>query len=138
MKPELHNLITLGTLAAEPYDASEAQRMLIKADIDLADARNTTISEQARFNSAYSAAHMAAIVGLRLQGLRNKNNRYIAFQCLQHTVGWPASKWRIFDAAHARRNRAEYEAYIDHDPKSTAELVELADELIKDVKRRVP
>jgi len=45
--------------------------------------------------SAYNAAHVGALATFRWHGYRSEN-RYIVFQCLIHTLGWPANRWRVF------------------------------------------
>jgi hypothetical protein len=55
------------------------------------------------------------------------------FQCLEHTLRWPAARWRVFDAAHRKRNLAEYEGFLDIEESAIAELCALVDELIADV-----
>lgn len=52
---------------------------------------------------------------------------------LAHTLGWPALRWRVLDAAHRKRNLAEYEGYIELEEATIEELRRLADELITDV-----
>ena len=108
----LDNLVRIGQLKAEPRNALEAARMLAMARTRLADARLANVLLEGRFTSAYNAAHAAALAALRWQGYRSEN-RYTVFQCLAHTVGWPASRWRVLDAAHQKRNLAEYEGYLE-------------------------
>ena len=98
----LDNLVRIGQLKAEPRNAQEAARMLAMARTRLADARLRDVSLEGRFTSAYNAAHAAALAALRWQGYRSEN-RYTVFQCLSHTVGWPASRWRVLDSAHQKR-----------------------------------
>lgn len=50
----------------------------------------------------------------------------IVFQCLEHTAGWPAARWRVLAAAHDVRNRAEYEGFTEVDERRIDELIELA------------
>lgn len=106
--------------------------MLAMARVRLADARLTGPSREGRFTSAYNAAHSAALAALRWHGYRSEN-RYTVFQCLEHTLRWPAARWRVFDAAHRKRNLAEYEGFLDIEESGIAELCALVDELIVDV-----
>ena len=55
------------------------------------------------------------------------------FQCLTHTVGWSADKWRVFDTAHKKRNLAEYEGNLEVEESGVAELIALTAALIEDV-----
>ena len=128
----LDNLVRMGQLKAEPRNAQEAARMLAMARTRLADARQGNVSLEGRFTSAYNAAHAAALAALRWQGYRSEN-RYTVFQCLAHTVGWPASRWRVLDAAHQKRNLAEYEGYLEVQESTVEELCAVVASLVADV-----
>lgn len=111
--------------------------MLAMAKTRLTDARLATLSIEGRFSSAYNAAHAAhaaALAALRCHGYRSEN-RYTVFQCLTHTLNWPAHRWRILDAAHRKRNLAEYEGFLEVDEATIAELCDLATDLPADVAR---
>lgn len=132
----LDNLVRIGQLKAEPRNEAETRRMLAMARTRLADARLTGHSPDGRFISAYSAAHAAALTALRWHGYRSAN-RYTVFQCLAHTLNWPAPRWRILDSAHQKRNVAEYEGFLEVEDSAIAELCALAAELIADVAKLV-
>lgn len=126
---ELDNLVRIGQLKAEPRNPAEFKRMLDMARTRLADAQLGGVSREGRFTSAYNAAHAAALAALRWHGYRSEN-RYTVFQCLTHTVGWPASRWRVLDAAHQKRNLAEYEGFLEVEESTIKELCGLANELM--------
>ncbi len=105
--------------------------MLAMARSRLQDAQLSSLSAEGRFTSAYNAAHAAALAALRWHGYRSEN-RYTVFQCLVHTVNWPAPSWRVLDAAHQKRNLAEYEGFLESEESGIAELCALAAELIED------
>lgn len=65
-------------------------------------------------------------------GYRSEN-RYTVFQCLTHTLGWPAHRWRVLDAAHRKRNLAEYEGFVEFEESAIEERRVLAADLIADV-----
>ena len=65
-----------------------------------------------RYLSAYAMGHSAGLAVLRQQGYRSES-RYIVFQSLTHTLGWPAERWRLLDAAHRARDLAEYEGLME-------------------------
>lgn len=134
--PELDNLVRIGQLKAEPRREAEARRMLAMAQTHLADARLASPSPEGRFTSAYNAAHAAALAALRWHGYRSEN-RYTVFQCLSHTVNWPAARWRVLDVAHRKRNLAEYEGVLDVEESVIAELCNLVAELIVDVAKLI-
>jgi hypothetical protein len=106
--------------------------MLAMARTRLADARLTGPSPEGRFTSAYNAAHAAALAALRWHGYRSEH-RYTVFQCLAHTVNWPAPRWRVLDSAHHKRNLAEYEGFLDVEESTIEELCVLVAQLIVDV-----
>ena len=130
--PELDNLVRIGQLKAEPRNDREVTRMLAMAQTRLSDAKLNKLSLEGRFTSAYNAAHAAALAALRWHGYRSEN-RYTVFQCLTHTLGWPANRWRVLDAAHQKRNLAEYEGYLDIEESTVAEMCALVQNLIADV-----
>ena len=104
------------------------------ANTQLADARQQGVSLQGRYTSAYTAAHVSALAALRWHGYRSEN-RYIVFQCLEHTVGWPAQRWRTLAQAHAARNRAEYEGYFELQERDLDALIQAAQALLKDIRK---
>jgi hypothetical protein len=134
--PALDNLVRIGQLKAEPRNEAEVRRMLAMARTRLADAQLATLSLEGRFTSAYNAAHAAALAALRWHGYRSEN-RYTVFQCLTHTLGWSATRWRVLDAAHQKRNLAEYEGFLEIEEAGIEELCVLAEELIVDVVKLV-
>lgn len=131
-QPELDNLVRIGQLKAEPRNAQEVTRMLAMAHTRLSDAKLSNLSLEGRFTSAYNAAHAAALAALRWHGYRSEN-RYTVFQCLTHTLGWPANRWRVLDTAHQKRNLAEYEGYLEIEESTVAEMCALVHSLIADV-----
>lgn len=132
--PALDNLVRIGQLKAERPNAAEVSRMLAMARVRLADAALASLSLEGRFSSAYNAAHSAALAALRWHGYRSEN-RYLVFQCLTHTLGWPASRWRVLDAAHRKRNLAEYEGFVEFEESAIDELRVLVISLVADVSK---
>ena len=132
----LDKLVAIGKLKAEPRIDAEVGRLLAMARTRLADARLAGASREGRFTSAYNAAHAASLAALRWHGYRSEN-RFIVFQCLTHTLNWPAARWRVLDAAHQKRNLAEYEGVLDVEESGIAELCALVVDLIADVTKLV-
>ena len=128
----LDNLVRIGQLKAEPCNLAEAQRLLGMAQTRLRDAQLTSLSAEGRFTSVYNAAHAAALAALRWHGYRSEN-RFTVFQCLTHTVNWSAAQWRVLDAAHQKRNLAEYEGYLEVEESAIKELCTTVTLLIADV-----
>ena len=52
-------------------------------------------------------------------------------------MNWPPARWRVLDAAHQKRNLAEYEGYLEVEEPTIAEMVALAAQLIADVRALV-
>ena len=130
---ELRNLAKIGQLKAEIPNSQEVKRMLAMAQIRLNDAALPQMSLEGRFTSAYNASHAAALAALRWHGYRSEN-RFTVFQCLTHTLNWSSSQWRVLDAAHQKRNLAEYEGFLDVQEALVTELIELAQKLIEDTR----
>lgn len=134
--PALDNLARIGQLKAEPRNDAEVRRMLAMARGFLVDAAVAKVSASTRFICAYSAGHAAALAALRWHGYRSEN-RYTVFQSLTHTLNWPAERWRVLDAAHQKRNLAEYEGFLEVEESTIAELCALVTELIADVDKLI-
>lgn len=125
----LDNLVKIGKLRSEPPDQGQFDGMVRSAKIRLADLDVAGLSEEGRFASAYTAAHALALAALRWHGYRSEN-RYLVFQCLEHTVDLATAKWRILDKCHGLRNRAEYEGVLDVSPQLLNELIGITKELL--------
>ena len=113
----------------EPPDARERAGLLRSATVRLQDARQTTLALESRFDLAYNAAHAAALSALRAHGYRSEN-RYLVFQCLEHTLGFTPQQWLLLNQAHTKRNLAEYEGELDVTVGFVEELIEHAASLI--------
>jgi len=125
----LDNLVKVKQLKAEPPDQHEFEGMLNSAKTRLQDAQVEGLSEEGRFFLAYGAAHALALAAMRWHGYRS-DNRYLVFQCLEHTVGLEKAKWRVLDKCHKQRNLAEYEGYLEITPQLLQELIEVTKELV--------
>lgn len=128
----LENLVKTGSLKAEPANQKEFNGLLRSATARLADARNGSLAIESRFDLAYNASHALALAALRWHGYRS-DNRYIVFQCLQHTLNIKPEIWRVLDQCHKRRNLAEYEGHLEVSDQLIKELVSAADLLQKNV-----
>ncbi|MGS0895575.1 hypothetical protein ACVBGC_24045 [Burkholderia stagnalis] len=131
----LDNLVRIGKLKPFPANRSEFEHLLGLARTLLDTVTSSSgMATESQFILAYDAAHAASRAALRAHGYRS-DDRYLVFQCLEHTIGWPTEKWRVLDTCHRRRNAAEYEGNIDLPASLTAELVRLTIELIDTVSR---
>lgn len=131
-REQLENLARSGSLQLEPPARAEFNGLVQSGSRRLDDASNEDLSPESRFDLAYNAAHALALAALRWHGFR-PSNRYLVFQCLQHTVDLPPEQWRVLDQAHRKRNLAEYEGVVDVD---TA-LIEAMLRVANDVEARV-
>ena len=109
---QLENLVTIGQLKREEATPEEIAGLVRSGVTRLEDSNNMTISIESRFDLAYNAAHALSLAALRQAGYRS-GNRFIVFQCLEHTVGLPREQWRVLSEAHRKRNLAEYEGDIN-------------------------
>ena len=125
----LDNLVKIRRLNKEPPDQNQFDGMVKSAKTRLLDIEATDLSEEGRFALAYGAAHSLALAALRWHGYRS-DNRYMVFQCLQHTVGLESAKWRVLDKCHNLRNQAEYEGILDIPQQLLEELIDITNELV--------
>lgn len=132
----LDNLVKIRQLATEPRNETEIRRLLRMAQTHLADAQQPSVSVEGRYLSAYAAGHSAGLAVLRHHGYRSEN-RYIVFQSLTHTLGWPAERWRLLDAAHRARNLAEYEGLMEVELSQVTALIAFVALLLVDAEQAV-
>ena len=125
---KLDNLVNIGQLKAEDPIGNEVAGLIRSGLARLADARNDAPNIESRFDLAYNAAHALSLAALRAHGYRSEN-RYIVFQCLQHTLELPNEQWRVLDQAHRKRNIAEYEGDIDVDEQLIGAIIRVSDEV---------
>lgn len=122
---ELDNLVGTGQLHREAPNTAELAGLLKSGNARLADARNTALSLESRFDLAYNAAHALSLAAPRRLGYRSES-RCAVFQTLSHTLGTPNNQWQLLSQAHGLRNRAEYEGRLDPDETLVNGLIEAA------------
>jgi len=127
---ELDNLVKINKLKVEPPDQKEFDGLAASAKRRLQDAMVDGLSDEGRFSLAYGAAHALSLAAMRWHGYRS-DNRYLVFQCLQHTIGLDSVKWRVLDQCHRVRNVAEYEGHLEINAQLLKELIEITEELLK-------
>lgn len=130
MTSALENLlnVTKGGLKKEAPSQSEIDGLVKAAKRKRQDSAIGGLGVESRFDLLYNAAHALALAALRWHGYRS-DNRFLVFQALAHTVGFPATKWRILDRCHTKRNLAEYEGNFDVDARLVNELAAVTAEL---------
>ena len=124
----LQNLERINQLKAEIPSKEEFNGLIISGQRRLKDAENESLSLESRFDLAYNATHALSLAALRWHGYRS-NNRYLVFQCLEHTANLPSEKWRVLDKAHKKRNLAEYEGNVDIDSALVDSIIRVAREI---------
>ena len=134
---ELENLEKTGRLHREPGDQQEFDGLLRSARARLADARIESLAIESRFDLAYNSSHALALAALRWHGYRSAN-RYLVFQCLQHTLGLGPEVWRVLSLCYDRRNRTEYQGHIDIDEQLVADLLNASQILLDKVSELEP
>lgn len=127
---QLDNLVRIKKLKAEPAAEAEIEGLLRSGKARLDDAAKKSLSPESRFDLAYNAAHALALAALRWHGYRS-DNRYLVFQCLEHTLDLPKEQWRVLDRAHNKRNVAEYEGDVDIDLELLDALLRVAREVYR-------
>lgn len=127
---ELDNLVKINKLKVEPPDQKEFDGLVASAKRRLQDAMVEGLSDEGRFSLAYGAAHALSLAAMRWHGYRS-DNRYLVFQCLQHTIGLDSVKWRVLDQCHRVRNVAEYEGHLEINAQLLKELIEITEEVLK-------
>jgi hypothetical protein len=135
--PQLDNLAKIGKLKSESAARGEFDGLLRFGSARLRDAPNTNLHIDSRFDLAYNASRALALAALRWHGYRS-DNRYLVFQCLEHTLDLPAEQWRVVDQAHRKRNVAEYEGELDIDEALLTALVRVAQEILTRVRALGP
>lgn len=128
--PPLDNLVRTGKLKKEPPAAGEIEGLIRSGESRLRDAANKSLALESRFDLAYNASHALALAALRFHGYRS-DSRYLVFQTLTHTVSLPSEQWRVLDAAHRKRNAAEYEGIVDVDEQTVAAVIRVSEDVIK-------
>jgi hypothetical protein len=126
--PQFENLVRIGQLKVESPALAEIDGLIRSGNARLKDAQIQKLSLDSRFDLAYNAAHAFSLAALRWHGYRSEN-RFIVFQCLEHTVKLPPAEWRVLDQAHRKRNVAEYEGYLDVDQSLVEALIRVAQEV---------
>jgi hypothetical protein len=112
-------------LREEPADPKEFAGLKRSGRRRLADAANTAISLEGRFDLAYNAAHALCLAALRRLGYRPAS-RYIVFQVLPHTLGLKPAVWGVLAKCHELRNLGEYEGDLNVDDRLLADLITAA------------
>lgn len=127
--PNLERLARSGELKAELISHHELTALVERGKNLLDDARNAGLSLQSRFSLVYGASYALATAALRWHGFRSEN-RYLVFQCLEHSIGFTPAQWRVLSICHDRRNKAEYRGVMDVEERLVDEAIEIVQVLL--------
>jgi hypothetical protein len=120
----LANLAKIRKLDPVPPSKELGLRMLGAARARLRDASFTQISNETRFESAYTAIRTVADIGLLMVGYRTSTSspghHQTAIECLVHTLDVEAQTVYLLDGLRKQRNLADY----DGDPVTAGALNE--------------
>ncbi len=134
---ELQNLVKIRKLKEEPGSQIEFDSLVLSGKRRLEDSRNSALSFDSRFDLAYNAAHSLSLAALRWHSYRAEN-RYIIFQVLPHTLGFPPETWRLLIEAHRRRNQSEYDGILIEDELFLETLIKIIQNILKGVEELGP
>ena len=126
---KLNALVKVKALYPESSDIDEIDSLVASGKNRLIDAQNMSLNIESRFDLAYNASHSLALAALRKNGYRS-SNRYLVFQCLEHTLGIPPERWRVLDTAHKKRNNAEYEGVFDVSEDLVNSVIKVSKEVL--------
>ncbi len=134
---QFENLVKINQLKIEPGDQGEFDGLLKSGQARLKDSHHTDLSLESRFDLAYNAAHAISLAALRWYGYRSEN-RYIVFQCLEHTAQVGPDVWRMLAHCHNLRNRGEYEGFLDVNERLVLDLINATETVLSVVKELSP
>lgn len=129
----LDRLISAKQLKAEPPSRKEFEGLVRLGRTRLDGARKSDLALENRFDLGYGAAHALSLAALRWHGYRSEN-RYIVFQCLQHTLGLGPEYWRVLALCHERRNSAEYGGDLNINEELMGNLLKAIDAVLAKVR----
>jgi len=122
----LENLVKIGKLKVDPSTNDEVVGLIQRGLVKIEDFKHPDLSIETRFDIIYGAAHALCLAALKNAGYRSEN-RYIVFQCAQHTMGLEPEYWRVLSDAHRQRNVAEYEGFIEVNEQLLEALVRVVE-----------
>lgn len=129
---QFKNLVDIGQIKPEPGNQKEFEGLVRSGQARLKDSHMETLSLESRFDLAYNAAHALSLAALRWHGYRSEN-RYIVFQCLQHTIGVGSDVWRVLALCHDRRNKGEYDGLFEVNKRLVNDLIQATETVLNEV-----
>lgn len=134
----LENLLRTGQLKPHAATPAEAKRLLAAAERNLGDARNPSISTEARYDCANKAILQSAQLALHASGYRPDAKRpghhAITNQSLALTLGIQGSRIAVLDKHREKRNVSDYTG-AELDGAATQACIAQAARLIEEVRQ---
>ena len=133
---QLNGLLARNALAPQPIDMLEIEAHVATATAHIKDLDNAQLSNQSKFQLAYSAGHQMLTAGIKMEGYKPVNqpgHRVILYDLIADLFPGAAAAQSPMARAHNRRNKAEYEVATDVTDAQISELVEA----VKSVKEEV-
>jgi len=133
----LSDWLRYGWLTEHRPTASEIRDLLAVIERDLADCRVEALSPDWRLSIAYNAALQAATAALAACGYRasREAHHYRVILSLADTIGASSTSVARLDLFRKKRNLGGYERAGAVSRQEALEMIELAEELVADVRR---
>lgn len=133
VQPILHEqleiLVSEGSLKRGAAAKEGISNLISSGKARLEDAKNADLSDELRFDLAYKAAYSLSLAALQRTGYCSNYNRYVVFQCLEHTLDISKENVRILSSAHRTRNLAEYEGGAEFNEQTIEAIIRAAEEI---------
>jgi len=132
----LEKWVEYGWLKAEPTSRDEVKALVAIVDRDLNDAKVAAVSEDRRFEAAFSAARTAATIALRASGYRTSTqpgHHVKTIESLELTINADSRLIRKMKALSKKRNATSY----DSAGNVSAQELELAIKTALELRRTV-
>ena len=128
-----------GELTREAPDEKEFTHHVNNGLNELNDAKNSGLHLVSRFNLAYSAAFSLSFAALRKLGYRpREKQRYIVFQCLQHTLKLEPEVWQVLNGCHKVRNDNSYRISLKINEQLVSDLINACQQVADTITQQYP
>jgi hypothetical protein len=132
----LQNLLRIGQLEEHETNKAQVRQMLESSKRSIADAKQTSISPETRFDAAYRAITQLSMVALWAKGFRPAKSKpghhQTMIQSLVHSVELDRDRMLLLDTFRVKRNAIDYTG-DDVDETSVEECIRAADDLLATV-----
>jgi hypothetical protein len=135
-KTPLEKWVEYGWLKAEPTSPREIADLLSIVSRDLADAEVEAISDDRRFEAAFSAARTSANIALRACGYRTTTqpgHHQKTIESLGLTIGAEASLIQKLRVLSRKRNATSYDSAGNISQHELDEMIQVAHQLLRTV-----